>query len=158
MNIYVICVGKIKESFVREEIKEYEKRLSRYCHLKIIEVDESKLKDSPSDKEIQKALDEEANKLLSYVDKNAYMVLLDLHGKEMDSIKFSETLDNLEQRYTNYCFVIGSSYGVSEDLRKRANLRLCLSQMTFTNQMSRVIILEQIYRSFKIRHHETYHK
>ena len=140
INIKLVVVGKLKEKFHKDEINEYLKRLSRYSKISIIEVEEEKIKDNASIKE------------------NEFVFLLDLHGKEITSEDFAKKLDDLSLNYSTITFVIGGSLGVSDELRKRSNFKLKLSPMTFTHQMTRIIILEQIYRSFKINNNETYHK
>ena len=158
MNIRILCVGKIKDSFRKEEINEYVKRLSRYCKISIFEVDDCKLKDNASPKEEEMVLKEEGNKLLKLINKDDYVLLMDLHGKEIDSIKFSTLIDQISLTHSTIDVVIGGSLGLSDELRKRANYLLCLSKMTLTHMMTRAIILEQIYRAFKILKNETYHK
>ena len=133
------------------------KRLSRYCKLSIIEVDEYKLKDD-SDKMIELTLIKEGEALLKQIKSDEYVFLLDLHGNEMSSEKLSLEMDKLISSGKNITFVIGGSYGLSSSVRERSNVRLKISPMTFTHQMCRIIILEQIYRSFKIINKESYHK
>ena len=157
VNVKIVAVGKIKESFHREEINELVKRLSRYCKLSIIEVDEYKLKDD-SDKMIELTLIKEGEALLKQIKSDEYVFLLDLQGNEMSSEKLSLEMDKLISSGKNITFVIGGSYGLSSSVRERSNVRLKISPMTFTHQMCRIIILEQIYRSFKIINKESYHK
>jgi 23S rRNA (pseudouridine1915-N3)-methyltransferase len=157
VNVKIVAVGKIKESFHREEINELVKRLSRYCKLSIIEVDEYKLKDD-SDKMVELTLIKEGEALLKQIKSDEYVFLLDLHGNEMSSEKLSLEMDKLISSGKNITFVIGGSYGLSSSVRERSNVRLKISPMTFTHQMCRIIILEQIYRSFKIINKESYHK
>ncbi|MDD7736202.1 MAG: 23S rRNA (pseudouridine(1915)-N(3))-methyltransferase RlmH [Bacillales bacterium] len=157
INIKLVCVGKIKESFHKEEIGEYLKRLSKYCKINIFEVEEYKIKEeSPS--LIEQCLIKEGENLLKNIKDDEYLILLDLHGLEMTSERFSEKIDELVSLGKNITFAIGGSYGLSNQVRKRSNVQLKLSEMTFTHQMTRVIILEQIYRAFKIINKETYHK
>ena len=151
LNVRIVCVGKIKDSFNKQGIDEYKKRLSRYIKLDIIEVDDAKIKENASSKE-------EGIRILKQVKDNEYMILLDLHGKEIDSVEFSKIIDMTSIRFSTITFVIGGSLGLSDAVIQRANYRLCLSKMTFTHQMTRVILLEQIYRSFKILNNEVYHK
>lgn len=158
LNIKLIAVGKIKEQFTKDEINEYLKRLSRYCQISIIEVDDSKIKDNASKKEEEIVLSQEGDRILSKIKDNDYVILLDLHGKEIDSVSFANKIEKISLTNSSISFVIGGSLGLDDRLRKRCNYALKLSEMTFTHQMTRVIILEQIYRSFKILNHETYHK
>ena len=157
VNIKIIAVGKIKESFHKEEINELSKRLSKYCKLQIIEVDEYKLKDE-SAKSIQLTLEKEGESLVKHIKKDDYVFLLDLHGKEISSEKFSSQMDNLISQGKSITFIIGGSYGLSDVVRSNSNYLLKLSDMTFTHQMTRILILEQIYRAFKIINKESYHK
>lgn len=159
MKISIITVGKIKEKYFIDAVSEYKKRLQAYAEIEIIEVADEKIPDKASLKEEELIKRKEGDKLLQKIKKNDFVVLLDLHGKEMDSISFSNFLDNkMTEGVSSFSFVIGGSLGLSKEVIERANFRLCLSPMTFTHQFTRVIILEQIYRAFKILHHETYHK
>ena len=158
LNVRIVCVGKIKDSFNKQGIDEYKKRLSRYIKLDIIEVDDAKIKENASPKEEEIVKKEEGIRILKQVKDNEYMILLDLHGKEIDSVEFSKIIDTTSIKFSTITFVIGGSLGLSDAVIQRANYRLCLSKMTFTHQMTRVILLEQIYRSFKILNNEVYHK
>lgn len=159
LNIKLVVVGKLKEKFHKEEVDEYLKRLSRYAKVKIIEVEEEKIKENSSIKENEIILNKEGNNVLKQIKENEYLFLLDLHGQEISSEEFAKAIKELPlKNYSTISFVIGGSLGVSEELRKRSNFKLKLSPMTFTHQMTRIIILEQIYRAFKINNNETYHK
>ena len=148
--IKVLCIGKIKESFYREAIDEYLKRLSKYTKIEIIE-----LNDFNYDKE--KTIKEESNLIISKLNNNDYKILLDINGNMLDSISLSKKInDSLIS--SNITFIIGGSYGVSEELRKIVDYRLSFSNLTFPHQLFRVVLLEQIYRSFKIINNEEYHK
>ena len=159
LNIKLVVVGKLKEKCHKDEVDEYLKRLSRYAKVSIIEVEEEKIKDNSSLKENQMILVKEGNNVLRNIKDNEYMFLLDLHGKEISSEEFASKMKDLPvNNYSTISFVIGGSLGVSDELRARSNFKLKLSPMTFTHQMTRIIILEQIYRAFKINSNETYHK
>ena len=158
LNIKLVVVGKLKEKFHKEEVNEYLKRLSKYAKINLIEVEEEKIKDNSSLKENEQILLKEGNNVLKQIKENEFVFLLDLHGKEISSEEFASKIDQLMSNYSTITFVIGGSLGVSEELRKRSNFKLKLSPMTFTHQMTRIIILEQIYRSFKINNNEVYHK
>ena len=159
LNIKLVVVGKLKEKFHKEEVNEYLKRLSRYAKVSVIEVEEEKIKDNSSLKENEMILIKEGNNVLKHIKENEYLFLLDLHGKEISSEEFAKKIYSLPlENYSTISFVIGGSLGVSDDLRKRSNFKLKLSPMTFTHQMTRIIILEQIYRAFKINNNEIYHK
>lgn len=159
MNISIIAVGKLKEKYLKSAIDEYAKRLGRYCKLEIIELPDEKTPDnaSPKDEEIIK--DKEGNLILSKIKDNAYVVAMDLKGKELTSEEFAKFISNCGvMGNSNIVFVIGGSLGLSEQVRKRANYKLCFSKMTFPHQLFRVMLLEQIYRGFRINNNEPYHK
>lgn len=159
MNIKIIAIGKIKENYLKEGINEYLKRIKPYANISIIEVNDSPIKDNPNQSDINKAKDSEGKKALDHIKNNDYVITLDMNKKEFDSIEFSSYLiKKLEQGGSNLTFLIGGSYGLSDELKARANDSFSLSKMTFLHQMTRLILLEQIYRSFKIYSHETYHK
>ena len=159
MKIRIITIGKIKENYLKEGIKEYIARISPFSDIEIVELPDQPVKDNPSDADIEKVKDLEGKKVLSILKNNDFVINLDLNKKEMDSVSFSEYLiKKLEIGGANITFVIGGSYGLSEELKKRANDSISLSKMTFLHQMTRLILLEQIYRAFKIYHHQTYHK
>jgi 23S rRNA (pseudouridine1915-N3)-methyltransferase len=148
--IKIICVGKIKESFYREAINEYLKRLSKYTKIEIVE-----LNDFNYDKE--KTIKEESRLIINKLD-NGYNILLDINGESLDSISFSSKLNDLLIDNHNINFIIGGSYGVSDELKNMVNYRLSFSKMTFPHQLFRVVLIEQIYRAFKIINNEEYHK
>lgn len=150
--IKIICVGKIKEDYWRNAILEYQKRLSKYTKLELIEVPDS------SDSEISKILETERQKIEKYISEKDYIITLEIEGHMLDSIQLSETLNQIQQRYSNITFIIGGSYGISDELKKKAHYALSFSKMTFPHQMFRVILLEQLYRSYRILNHESYHK
>lgn len=149
----LICVGKVKDASLKALIDDYQKRIQKYHKLEVIEVKDEPIRDN--EKEV---LDIEASRIMSKIDKDDYVILLDLHGESLDSVSFARKIDKLFVSYSKITFVIGGSLGLGEEVRKRANYRLKLSDMTFLHQMTRLIILEQIYRCFKILNHETYHK
>ena len=151
--IKVVCVGKIKDKNLSCLIDDYAKKINRYHKLEIIEV-----KDEPITADEKSVLDAEAKRALEKIGNDAYVIFLDLHGKTIDSVALSEKIDKLFISYSKICFVIGGSLGLGEELRKRANEAIKLSDLTFLHQMTRLILLEQIYRCFKILNHETYHK
>ena len=152
INLY--CVGTIKEKFTKDEISEYLKRLSKYAEVNIIET-----KEVPTqNKQIDVVLDEEGENILKRIKEKEVLLLSDLHGKEMTSEEFASLLKTLiDQGKSPINFAIGGTMGVSENLRKRSTYKICLSKLTFTHQMTRVILLEQIYRAFKIINNENYH-
>lgn len=151
--IKLVCVGKVKDKNLQALINDYKKKINRYHKFEIIEVkDESIIDDEKA------VLDREALSVLKQIKDNEYVILLDIHGKQKDSIEFAKHLDKLFIQKSTITFVIGGSLGLGESLIKRGNERMSLSEMTFLHQMTRLIIAEQIYRCFKINHNETYHK
>ena len=158
MKIKIYCIGKIKEQYLKDGINEYLKRISAYSNIEIIEVADSKVKDNPNSSDIEKAKNEEGDRVLKLL-KNDYLIGLDLNKKEQTSEEFAEFLHcKLVEGGSNISFVIGGSYGLSDALKKRCNTSISLSKLTFLHQMTRLILLEQIYRAFKILNNETYHK
>ena len=151
--IKLVCIGKIKDPHLSALIADYEKKINHYHKLQIIEV-----KDEPIRDDEKAVLDAEAERALKNINNDEYVILLDLHGKNIDSISFANKIDKLFISYTKITFVIGGSLGLGEALLKRANERIKLSDLTFLHQMTRLILLEQIYRSFKILNNEIYHK
>lgn len=152
INFY--CVGTLKEQYLKEALNEYKKRLSRYADINIIEFKEAKVDEN----NITKGLKEEGASILKTLSKDDYVILSDLHGNEMTSKEFSLLLSSLiDKGVSPINFVIGGTYGIDDDLRNRSNKKICLSKMTFTHQMTRIILLEQIYRAFKIMRNENYH-
>lgn len=150
--IKIICVGKIKENYLKEAITEYQKRLQKYIKLELIEVPDSTSTD------ICKILATEKENIEKYIQEKDYVITLEIKGKMLDSIELSQTLDQITQHYANITFIIGGSYGIDESIQKRANLTLSFSKLTFPHQLFRVILLEQIYRTYRILNNESYHK
>ena len=158
MKIKIYCIGKIKEQYLKDGINEYIKRISAYSNIEVIEVIDSKVKDNPNSFDIEKAKNEEGEKVLKQI-KNEYLIGLDLNKKEQTSEEFADFLQSkLVEGGSNISFVIGGSYGLSDALKTRCNTSISLSKLTFLHQMTRLILLEQIYRAFKILNNETYHK
>ena len=158
MKIKVYCIGKIKEQYIKDGINEYLKRISSYSNIEIVEVNDSKVKDNPNQSDIEKAKNEEGDRILKLI-KNDFLIGLDMNKQELNSEEFSKFLEKkLVEGGSNISFVIGGSYGLSDALKKRCNTSISLSKMTFLHQMTRLILLEQIYRAFKILNNETYHK
>ena len=159
MNIQIICIGKLKEKYWTEAINEYTKRLSRFCTLQITELKESRLPDKASAAEEQLVKQEEGREILKAIKPGTYVITLEILGKMLDSPQLADKLAQLSlEGKSNLAFVIGGSLGLSEEVSKRADFKLSFSKMTFPHQMMRVILLEQIYRAFKINRNETYHK
>ena len=158
MKIKIYCIGTIKEQYLKDGINEYLKRISAYSNIEIMEVADSKVKDNPNQSDIDKAKNEEGDRVLKLV-KNDYLIGLDMNKQEYKSEEFAGFLEKkLVEGGSNISFVIGGSYGLSDTLKNRCNTSISLSKMTFLHQMTRLILLEQIYRAFKILNNETYHK
>lgn len=159
MNIKILCVGKIKEKFYRDAVAEYEKRLSRYCKLTIVEVADEKTPDKRSETEDQQIKEKEAMRLLSQIRDTDYVIALAIDGKESDSVAFAGHLQQLAvSGKSSLAFVIGGSLGLHTRILRRADEIASFSAMTFPHQLMRVILLEQLYRSYRIINHEPYHK
>lgn len=159
MNIALITVGKIKEKYLKSAIDEYSKRLSRYCKLNIIEVADEKTPDNASLKEEAMIKQKEGEAILKKIRDNMFVIALDLKGNMITSEEFSSYIDELTVKgNSNITFIIGGSLGISNDVLKRVNYKLCFSKMTFPHQLFRVMLLEQIYRGFRISCGEPYHK
>ena len=159
MNITLITVGKLKEKYLKQAIDEYSKRLSRYCKLEIIEINDEKTPDNASEKEEQLIKEKEGKQILSKIKENAFVIAMDLGGKNLTSEEFSKFIEqNGVMGNSNIVFLIGGSLGLSDEVKKRANYKLCFSKMTFPHQLFRVMLLEQIYRGFRIMKNEPYHK
>ena len=149
--IKIIAVGKIKEEYLKEAIKEYTKRLSKFTKVNIIEVDDE-------DFDINKTLLKEKENIIKYINEKDYIITLEIEGNQIDSIDFSKKIESTLNHNSDITFIIGGSYGLHDDIKRMSNYKLSFSKMTFPHQLFRVILLEQIYRSFKIINHEEYHK
>ena len=159
MKIRIISVGHIKENYLKEGINEYLLRLKPYVDMEIIEVNDEPVKDNPSNSDIEIVKNKEGTKVMKFIKNNDYVISLDLNKKELNSPEFAEYLNNkFVLGGSKITFLIGGSYGLSDELKKRANDAISLSKMTFLHQMTRLILLEQIYRAFKINRNEVYHK
>ena len=150
--IKVICVGKLKEKYLVDAIDEYKKRISKYTKLEIIE-----LVDSNIDDEVL-ALKKEKDSILKNINDKDFVITLEIEGKEFSSVEFASFLDNTFINNSNIVFIIGGSYGLSEEIKQRSNYKLSFSKLTFPHQLFRVMLLEQIYRCYKINNNEKYHK
>ena len=159
MKITILCVGKVKEKFFSQAVEEYSKRLSRYCKLEILEVADEKTPDKASPKEEILIKEKEGERILSKIRDQDYVIALAIDGKQPDSLALAGMIDELSTYKTSHLtFVIGGSLGLSDKVLLRADQRLSFSNLTFPHQLMRVILLEQIYRSFRILAGEPYHK
>ena len=158
MKITIVCAGKLKEKYLRDGIAEYEKRLRPYADLRTIEIIEERMMDRPSSAEKYEVLRREGERLSAQIPQGAYLIVLDVGGEEMSSEKFSARIDRLMlMGESHIAFLVGGPFGLSDELRQRADLRLSFSQFTLPHQLIRLFLMEQIYRSFKISRHEPYH-
>ncbi len=159
MKITILCVGKIKEKFYREAVAEYGKRLSRYCKLEIVEVADEKTPDGASGLVEEQIKAKEAERMERHLRDGAFVCALAIDGKQLDSVELSEKIERLGTSGTSHIiFIIGGSLGIADSLLARADLRLSFSRMTFPHQLMRVILMEQVYRAYRIMNHEPYHK
>ena len=158
LNIQLICVGKIKEDYLKNAIEEYRKRLSKYCKLEILELPDEKIPDKLNSTLSDEIKQKECSNIIKHLKKSSYIIALDLGGKQLTSEDFSEKLQNLSMTNSNITFIIGGSLGLTNELLNCCQEKLCFSKMTFPHQLIRVFLLEQIFRGFKIAHNETYHR
>ncbi|MCR5791249.1 MAG: 23S rRNA (pseudouridine(1915)-N(3))-methyltransferase RlmH [Lachnospiraceae bacterium] len=159
MKIDIICVGRLKEDYLREAAREYEKRLSRYCKLQILEVADEKTIEDASDAMAERIRSLEAERLKKHLREEACLITLEIAGREMSSEAFAGAVEQLKLQGTSHLqFVIGGSIGLHNSIIKQSKWHLSFSQMTFPHQLMRIILLEQLYRSFRINAGEPYHK
>ena len=147
--IKIICIGKIKEDYLKKGIEEYKKRITKYSKIEIIELD---------DESNGNILEKERNKILKHINERDYIITLEINGNNIDSIELSKKIESIYLNYSNITFIIGGSYGLHDDIKNKSNYALSFSKLTFPHQLFRMMLLEQIYRSFKISNNETYHK
>lgn len=150
--IKILCIGKIKESFFKDAILEYQKRLSKYTKIEILEGPDYDLGNPDLNRRQEKVF------LLKNILEKDYVITLEIEGKEFSSLEFAQKLEDIQNHFSNITFVIGGSDGLEDEVKKRSNLRLSFSPMTFPHQLFRILLLEQIYRAYKIKNHESYHK
>lgn len=160
LNVNLITVGKLKESYLRDACAEYQKRLQAFCKLNIVELNESRLPDSPSEKEIKTALSNEGKAMISLLSGNScYNITMCIEGKQLSSVKFAEKLEKISvDGKSTVNIVIGSSFGIADEIKAMSDFKLSMSEMTFPHQLARVMLLEQLYRAFQINSGGKYHK
>lgn len=159
MNIDIVCIGKLKEKYLSDACNEYLKRLYAYANVKIVELKEFLLPANPSLKDEENVKIEEGKTILKNIKDDTFVITLEVKGKELDSIELSSKIESLMvEGKSDIAFIIGGSLGLSEEVSKRSDFKLSFSKMTFPHQLMRVILLEQVYRAFKIMRNETYHK
>lgn len=157
INIKIAAVGNLKEQYLRDAFSEYAKRLKRFCNLQICEINEVKLPEKPSQKEIEKALESEGKAILKEL--SGFTAALCIEGKQYSSLAFAERIEKAaEEGRSRITFVIGSSFGLSDEVKSIADMKLSMSEMTFPHQLARVMLAEQIYRGFQINSNGKYHK
>ena len=158
LNISIICIGKIKENYLKDAINEYSKRLSKFCSLKITELPDEKLPSKINDSIIAEIKNKECEKIIDAIKKDSYVICLDLKGKEYSSEDFSKKIEDIALNFnSSITFIIGGTLGLNEKVLSLANEKICFSKMTFPHQLIRVFLLEQLFRAFKISNNETYH-
>lgn len=158
LSINIICVGKLKEDYLKQAISEYSKRLSKYCNLNFIELQDEKLPNKINNSVIEDIKNKECNKILENIKKDSFVFSLDLKGKQYSSEEFSKEIDNISLNFnSSITFIIGGTLGLTDEVLNRSNKLICFSKMTFPHQLIRVFLLEQLFRAFKISHNETYH-
>ena len=158
LNINIVCVGKIKENYLKDAISEYSKRLNKFCNLNIIELSDEKLPSKLNDSIINEIKNKECNKMIQAIKKDSYIICLDLKGKQFSSEEFSQKLDNIALNFnSSITFIIGGTLGLNEEILSLSSEKICFSKMTFPHQLIRVFLLEQLFRAFKISNNETYH-
>lgn len=158
MRIRIISVGKIKEKYYKEIQDEYLKMLSRFCSTEVIEVQDEKISVDPSDRDVEIILEKEREKIERYILKNSTVIVLAIEGEQTDSVSFAKTLKSEQDHSHDLTFIIGGSLGLADSVKKKADMRLSFSKMTFPHRLARILLLEQLFRGFKIINNETYHK
>lgn len=150
--IKIICVGKLKEKYLSDAQEEYLKRLKKYTTVEVIELNDSSIEDEKI------ALEKEKEQVLKYLKPKEYLVTLEIEGKELSSTELADKIDKTWLQYSDITFIIGGSYGIHSDIKEKSNFKLSFSKMTFPHQLFRILLLEQLFRSYKILNHEKYHK
>ncbi len=159
LEINIVCCGKIKENYLKDAIAEYSKRLSKYCNLKIYEIQDEKVPDKINENIAEKIKNIEAEKMLKVIKKDSYIIALDLEGKEYTSEEFSKKIDDIALNFnSSITFIIGGTLGIGKEVLNISKEKICFSKMTFPHQLIRVFLLEQIFRGFKISKGEVYHR
>lgn len=158
LNINIICVGKLKEKYLKDAIDEYSKRLSRYCKLTFTELSDEKIPDKINTNLENEIKSKECTNIVNHIKKDSYVIALDLGGKQFTSEEFSKKIDDLSMQTSHITFIIGGSLGLTPKLLNQCDAKICFSKMTFPHQLIRVFLLEQIFRAFKIQKGETYHR
>ena len=158
LNVKIITVGNLKEAYLRDAVAEYKKRLSAFCVPEVVELKETKLPDSPSPSQIKAGMEDEGKRILAAIPPRSTVVTLCVEGKQMTSEQLAEYIENASSLSGCLCFVIGGSFGLADSVKSRADMKLSMSKMTFPHHLARVMLIEQLYRGFKINEGSRYHK
>ena len=158
INLKFITLGTLKEAYWRDAASEYEKRLGAFCRAEIVQLKEERLSDNPSENEIKNALEKESAKIISEIPPRAYCIAMCVEGKQLSSEELAQTLEKVANQTGDICFIIGSSFGLAESVKQRADMRLSVSKLTLPHQLMRVFLLETVYRAFNIQKGTKYHK
>lgn len=158
LSINIICVGKLKESYLRDAVDEYSKRMRTLCRLSIIELPEERASDNPSDAEIGRVISAESDRITQKIGKGDYVIAMCVEGKNISSEELSEKIEDISMISSTVDLIIGGSWGLSDELKSRADFKLSMGRMTFPHQLCRVMLLEQVYRAFQISKGTKYHK
>ncbi len=158
LNVKLITLGTLKEAYLRDAAAEYEKRLGGFCRFESVQLKDERLSENPSENEIKAALDRESERILAQIPPKAYCVAMCVEGKQLSSEELADKLESVSNQAGAVCFIIGSSFGLSDKVKERADLRLSVSRLTFPHQLMRVLLLEAVYRAFNIQKGTKYHK
>lgn len=158
MNVTVIAVGRLKESYLRDGCGEYMKRLGAFAKVNVVEIAEERASDNPGQNEINNIIEKEGERIISKIPKGAAVIPLCIEGKEYSSPDFSQLIESISMNYSHLCFVIGGSFGLSDAVKSLGKYKLSFGKMTLPHQLARMVLFEQIYRAFSISNHSKYHK
>ncbi len=158
IGITVICVGKLKESYLRDGCAEYIKRLSAFSKVNVVEVAEERVGDNPSDAEINNIIEKEGKRIIAKIPKGSFVIPMCIEGKEFSSPDFSKELEKISMNYSGVAFIIGGSFGLSDEVKSHGRIKLSFGKLTLPHQLARMVLLEQIYRAFSISNNSKYHK
>lgn len=158
MNVTVIAVGKLKESYLRDGCSEYIKRLGAYAKVNVVEINEERVSDNPSQSEIDRVIQKEGERIISKIPKGSVVIPLCIEGREYSSPDFSQLVETVSMQSSSVCFVIGGSFGLSDTIKAMGKYKLSFGKMTLPHQLARMVLLEQIYRAFSILNNSKYHK
>ncbi len=158
INLTVIAVGKLKEKYLRDGCGEYIKRLGAFSKVNIVEIDEEKVGDNPSDAQIKTVIEKEGQRIIKKIPKSSAVITLCIEGKEYSSPDFSNLIENISMNNSSICFIIGGSFGLSNEVKSLSSSKLSFGKMTLPHQLARMVLLEQIYRAFSISNNSKYHK